>query len=354
EARRLIIEDGAVAGVVAEADGAPLVIAASHVVIATGGVGGLYQYGTNPAGSFGQGLALAARAGAEMADLEFVQFHPTALDGPGFPLKLVSETVRGEGAILVDDRGRRFMEHAPGRELAPRDVVARAVFRELSAGRRVFLDARASIGAAFDEKFPAITQFCRAMGVDPARDLIPIRPAAHYHMGGIRVDLAGRSSVEGLWACGEAACTGLHGANRLASNSLLEAVVCGGFVAESVAAATPLRLRRPRAEAQALPPPRDPSRVREIMTRHVGVLRDGAGLREAAGALLALARADAAAGDPATVGLMIAVAALRRQESRGAHARLDHPGPAASARRSTLRLDEAVAAAESFASKLVA
>ncbi|WP_374307932.1 L-aspartate oxidase [Methylocella sp.] len=353
EALRLIVEDGAVAGVLAQGEGAPFAIASSRVVVATGGVGGLYLHGTNPVGSFGQGLALAARAGAEMADLEFVQFHPTALDGPQFPLKLVSETVRGEGAILIDDRGRRFMEGAPGAELAPRDVVARAVFRELSAGRKVFLDARASVGTAFAEKFPAIAGFCLANGVDPATQPIPIRPAAHYHMGGIKVDLDGRSSVEGLWACGEAACTGLHGANRLASNSLLEAVVCGEFVARSVAG-TPARPSRASLAAPGRPLARDAAPVREIMSRHVGVLRDGAGLREAAGALLALSRANERASDPALVALMIAVAALRREESRGAHARLDYPGQAAVARRGALRLDEAIEEAERLPARLVA
>ncbi|ACK49275.1 L-aspartate oxidase [Methylocella silvestris BL2] len=347
EAHRLIIEDGAVAGLVAEAEGEPLLIACNHVVIATGGVGGLYLHGTNPAGSFGSGLALAARAGAEMADLEFVQFHPTALDSDDFPLKLISETVRGEGAILVDERGHRFMAQTPGKELAPRDIVARAVFAQLAAGHRVFLDAREAVGSHFAEKFPAITGFCHAVGIDPATQPIPIRPAAHYHMGGIKVDLAGRSSIEGLWACGEAACTGLHGANRLASNSLLEAIVCGGFVAESVAAASPTRRRKLSGEAAQIVP-QNPAPVRKIMSRAVGVLRERDGLRQAAGALLALSRTDATASDAASVGLMIAVAALKRQESRGAHARTDYPGLAAAPRRTTLRLDEAVRAAEEF------
>ncbi len=233
-ARRLLVEDNSVTGVVAKSIRGPVVFATECAVIATGGIGGLFQYGTNPAGSWGEGLALAAKAGAAMADLEFIQFHPTALDNSSFPLKLISETVRGEGAILIDETGHRFMAGVPGAELAPRDVVARAVWRHMTAGHRVFLDARGVPDLDFARRFPAITGFCHAAGIDPVTQPIPIRPAAHYHMGGIAVDLAGRTSVEGLWACGEAACTGLHGANRLASNSLLEAAVCGRLVAESI------------------------------------------------------------------------------------------------------------------------
>ncbi len=352
-AHRLVVEDNAVRGVVANTQNGPALLACDRVVVATGGVGGLYQYGTNPAGSFGQGLALAARAGAVMADLEFVQFHPTALDSDAFPLKLISETVRGDGAILVDDAGRRFMANRPGAELAPRDIVARGVFAELAAGRRVFLDARQAIGAHFVERFPAIEGFCRTAGIDPATQPIPVRPAAHYHMGGVKVDLAGRTSVGGLWACGEAACTGLHGANRLASNSLLEAVVCGGFVAESVASTSPVRRRKLAFEPQTIVPD-DPAPARRIMTRWVGVLRDGDGLRSAARALYALARDCEAASDAAIAGLMIAVAALNRHESRGAHARTDFPSIAAKAERAFLRLEDALRMAQSLDAELVA
>jgi L-aspartate oxidase len=351
-ARRLIVEGNAVTGLVADADSGPILFACNRVVIATGGVGGLYQYGTNPAGSFGEGLAIAARAGALMGDLEFVQFHPTALDSDSSPLKLVSETVRGEGAILIDERGRRFMAGVEGAVLASRDVVARAVHAQLAAGHRVFLDARKAIGAEFAQRFPAVAGFCREAGIDPATQPIPIRPAAHYHMGGISVDLAGRSSLEGLWACGEAACTGLHGANRLASNSLLEAVVCGGFVAESVASTSPPRRRKLVSDLPAIAPA-DPAPVRKIMSQAVGVLRDGEGLREAAAALFALARDDDAASEAATVGLMIAVAALRREESRGAHARTDFPAAAGKAQRATLRLADAFRAAQALAPELV-
>jgi L-aspartate oxidase len=352
-AQRLVVADNAVTGVVAATVEGPVVFACDRVVIATGGVGGLYQYGTNPAGSFGQGLALAARAGALMGDLEFVQFHPTALDSAAFPLNLISETVRGEGAILIDELGRRFMADVPGAELAPRDVVARAVFAQLAAGRRVFLDARDALGSGFARRFPAVTGYCQTAGVDPATQPIPIRPAAHYHMGGIKVDLAGRTSVEGLWACGEAACTGLHGANRLASNSLLEAVVCGGFVADSVASTS---ASRRRALVSDLPAggPANLAPVRKIMSRAVGVLRDGEGLRDAVAALFALARDGDASNDAALVGLMIAVAAQHREESRGAHARTDFPAAAAGAQRSTLRLEDAMRAAERLAPELAA
>ena len=258
EARRLVVEDNAVVGLLAIGPSGPALLQADAVVIATGGVGGLYEDSTNPPGSFGQGLALAARAGAILADMEFVQFHPTALDGARRPMPLVSEAVRGEGAILVDDAGERFMVGIPGAELAPRDVVARAIAARRAKGRRVFLDARAAIGARFEARFPVIAEACRAAGVDPAREPIPVRPAQHYHMGGIAVDAEGRSSVAGLWACGEAACTGLHGANRLASNSLTEAAVFASIVARSIEAAP---LRRPPVCAprlRPLPPIRRP------------------------------------------------------------------------------------------------
>jgi L-aspartate oxidase len=344
EARRLLVDDNTIMGVLAAGPEGPLVFPTQRVVLATGGIGGLFLDTTNPAGCFGQGLALAARAGVELADLEFIQFHPTALDGPDRPMKLVSEAVRGEGAILVDETGRRFLANQPGAELAPRDVVARGIWRHIAAGHRVFLDAREKPGADFAERFPAIAGFCRAAGIDPAAQPIPVRPAAHYHMGGIAVDGAGRSSVAGLWACGEVSSTGLHGANRLASNSLTEAVVCAAWVAESVAGTFAGRQRR--AVPAAMPPRPDPSAVRPIMSRGAGLLRDREGLSAAARALSALASGHTAASDPATVGLMISVMALRREESRGAHSRTDFPQRDSVARRTTLRLADAIAAAE--------
>jgi len=329
EARRILIQDGRVAGVLAaarcEAGETPLLLATSRVVIATGGIGGLYVQSTNPSGCMGAGLALAARAGAALSDLEFVQFHPTALDVPGTPVALVSEAVRGEGAPLVDQTGRRFMADVPGRELAPRDVVARAIWAEHQAGSQVYLETRGLISNGFATRFPTIAAACHAHGIDPDREPIPVRTVEHYHMGGINVDAEGRSTVEGLWACGEAARTGLHGANRLASNSLLEAMVCARAVAASVVA-TPARLVRGLVPP-ALPAQSDPAPLRALVSSAVGVLRDRAGLLAGLEALLPHARGEGPQSDPALVALMIAVAALDRRESRGGHYRTDWDEP---------------------------
>jgi L-aspartate oxidase len=340
EARRLLVADGRVAGVLAVGPHGPLLLAGSRVVIASGGSGALYRHTTNPLGAIGQGIALAARAGAVLADMEFVQFHPTALDAGRDPMPLVSEAVRGEGAVLIDETGHRFMAGQGRAELEPRDVVARAVWRHLTAGHRVLLDARAALGARFAAHFPVIAEACGRAGIDPARQPIPVRPAAHYLMGGIAVDAAGRSSVEGLWACGEAASTGLHGANRLASNSLLEAAASARWVAESIAATSAESVRA--LWPVALPPAADAAPVRDILAAHVGVLRDGEGLSAAIAALAPLAASDTAAADPACVGLLIAVAALRREESRGSHCRSDFPAHASRwAQRQMLRLADA-------------
>jgi len=342
-ATRLILRDAAIAGVLAQGPGGPFVLRASRVVIATGGLGGLYQESTNPAGAIGQGLVLAARAGAALADLEFVQFHPTALDVGLDPMPLVSEAVRGEGAVLIDQTGTRFMAGQGRAELEPRDVVSRAVWRRMGEGHRVFLDARAALGARFATRFPAVYAACRDAGIDPATQPIPIRPAAHYHMGGIAVDAAGRSLVPGLWACGEAASTGLHGANRLASNSLLEAAVTGQAVAADIGGT---RAGRPAPLVPLAPPPRpDPALVRAVLSRHAGVLRDAAGLAAAAAALLPLAEGRGAASDPALLGVMMMAAMQRRRESRGGHTRTDFAEKSAAfARRLTLTWDQARAA----------
>ena len=237
----LVVRDGRVHGVLARhADCGWIFHRASHVVLATGGVGSVFLHTTNPAENTGDGLAMAARAGAALGDLEFVQFHPTALaadDGSGRPLPLLTEALRGAGAVMLDGMGRRFMpdEH-PDAELAPRDIVARAVWRRVAAGERVTLDMRSAL-AEDAGHFPTVLDLCAQAGIDPTREPVPIAPAAHYHMGGVVTDADGRTSIEGLWACGEVANTGVHGANRLASNSLLEALVFGDRVARAIAAA---------------------------------------------------------------------------------------------------------------------
>jgi L-aspartate oxidase len=343
EARRLVAENNAVKGVLAANANGPLVLATDRVVIATGGIGGLFIDSTNPGGCFGQGLALAARAGAVLSDLEFVQFHPTAFDGPSRPMSLLTEAIRGDGAILIDETGERFMAHEPGAELAPRDVVARAVWHRLAQGHRVFLDAHTNPRKDFAARYPVISAFCKMAGIDPAFDPIPVRPAVHYHMGGIAVDVAGRSTIDGLWACGEVSRTGLHGANRLASNSLMEAIVCAQRVAESVAG-VPNRVSMLR-ERHALPPAPDPSVVRPLLSSGLGVLRNRRVIERVIRKLLPLAEGVSAAADPALVGLMIAVAAFRREESRGAHFRTDFPDTLPAAQSSTLTLSQAFGAA---------
>ena len=353
-ALRLSMRDGAVAGVLVEGPDGPALLRTGQVVMATGGLGSLYAHTTNPAGALGAGLVMAARAGAALADLEFVQFHPTALDVGRDPMPLVSEAVRGEGAHLVDETGARFMASGkPGwrAELEPRDVVSRAVWRHMLNGHQVFLDAAGAMGGRFSQRFPSVAAACREAGIDPDVARIPVRPAAHYHMGGIAVDPDGRSSVPGLWACGEAASTGLHGANRLASNSLLEAAVCGSAVARSVAGTAP-GPARPTGPVE-MPRPADAADVRPILSAHAGVLRDKAGLEAAAAALLTLADAGGEAADPASLALMMVLAMLRRQESRGGHFRTDYPAASpAFARRMTLTLDEARRLAGGSSSKL--
>ena len=354
-AQSLLLADGEVAGVRArDGAGGAVVFETNRVVIATGGVGGLFPHSSNPLTSCGQGLALAARAGALLADMEFVQFHPTVLDGPARPMPLISEAVRGEGATLIDESGERFMAGAPGAELAPRDVVARRVWAHLQGGHRVFLDARSALGASFPRRFPTIAAACRAAGIDPATQPIPVRPAAHYHMGGIAVDGEGRSTVAGLWACGEAACTGLHGANRLASNSLTEAVVCAAWVAQSLNGVPARSGRGANKLAMAPMSPADAAPVRAILGEVLGVLRDRAGLEAGVGQLLPLATGPTAAADPAMVGLMMAVAALRREESVGAHYRTDFLQASARRRRSALSLAEALEQARNLVARSIA
>jgi L-aspartate oxidase len=329
-ARRILVADGRVSGVLVDTPDGPVELRTTTVVLAAGGIGGLFTCTTNPLSSQGQGLALAFRAGAVLRDVEMVQFHPTALDVNIDPMPLVSEAVRGEGAILVNEKGEWVLRNP----LSARDVVSRAEWAQLQDGHRVFLDARTEPGDRFADLFPSINATAIAAGLDPAHDLLPVRPAAHYHMGGVLVDAQGQSTVPGLFAAGEVASTGLHGANRLASNSLLEAVVCGRRVARHLRQTTPHAASSAppagRTWADA-PPPRMPEpviqQIREVVTQAAGVLRDEAGLDT--GIDLLRPHLDLDAG---LVGFLVAWSALQRTESRGAHTRTDFPQTAIQAR----------------------
>jgi L-aspartate oxidase len=357
-AEALLTRDGAVTGLqlrkTDDAIARPLLLAAGAVVLATGGIGHLYAVTTNPPDARGLGLAIAARAGAVIADPEFVQFHPTAIMVGRDPAPLATEALRGEGASLINGRGERFMLAThPLSELAPRDVVARGVFAEIAAGRGAFLDARSALGARFAEKFPTVFASCIAAGVDPATQPIPIAPAEHYHMGGIAVDARGRSSLEGLWAAGEVSCTGAHGANRLASNSLLEAVVYAARVAEDLLGREIPSSKHP-AE-QAVPrncafPALAAKSLRAVMTSHVGVIRDREHLAEAVRSFAAIERdtGNIALRNMATTALLVAASALARQESRGGHYRSDYPSESALARRTMTTLAKAREIADRF------
>jgi L-aspartate oxidase len=336
----LVVDDGVVRGVdVIAADGSTRRLAGDVVVLASGGAGQLFRHTTNPAVATGDGIAAAWRAGAAVSDIEFYQFHPTALALPGN--HLVSEAVRGEGAVLRDADGERFMvEVHPDAELAPRDVVARGIAAAMArqGGRPVVLDATA-LGADFlRTRFPGITAACAERGLDWTREPVPVTPAAHYAMGGIRTDVDGRTTLPGLFAVGEASCTGVHGANRLASNSLLESLVFAWRAADALDVAG-ASLRVPTVADAALDPaagtePVDREQLRDLLWQQAGLERDAAGLRAAA-ATLAGWRAD----DPSPagredanlldLGRLLVHAALRREESRGAHFRSDLPAPRA-------------------------
>ncbi|MBW3359203.1 L-aspartate oxidase [Streptomyces microflavus] len=330
-------------------------VRAPSVVLATGGMGQVFSATTNPSVSTGDGVALALRAGAEVSDLEFVQFHPTVLflgaDSEG-QQPLVSEAVRGEGAHLVDAAGTRFMlgQHELA-ELAPRDIVAKAITRQMHehGTEHMYLDARHFGARMWEQRFPTILAACRAHGIDPVTEPVPVAPAAHYASGGIRTDLRGRTTVPGLYACGEVACTGVHGANRLASNSLLEGLVFAERIAADIAETRPPRTEPAEAagegsdEPVALLAPEARTAIQRTMTRGAGVLRSAASLATAAEELEALHRsaaADADAADPKDavpgvdawevtnlllVSRVLVAAAREREETRGCHWREDRP-----------------------------
>jgi L-aspartate oxidase len=314
------------------------------VVLATGGMGQVFASTTNPAVSTGDGVALAIRAGATVTDIEFVQFHPTALFLPGNDTAqqpLVSEALRGEGAYLVDGDGKRFMvgQHELA-ELAPRDVVAKGIHRVLQAtgADHVYLDAR-HLGKEFlEQRFPTIVASTSAAGVDPATELIPVAPAAHYASGGVRTDLHGRTSIPGLYACGEVACSGVHGANRLASNSLLEGLVFSRRIAAAITRDLP-PAQQPAADRRTpgLVGADAVGQVQRVMTEHAGVLRSEAGLAEAGRRLAEIAgtpeqHPGAGPGTSSwratnllSVAACVVEAARARQETRGSHWREDFP-----------------------------
>jgi L-aspartate oxidase len=314
---------------------------AKATVLCTGGAGQLYINSTNPEVATGDGIAIAWRAGAEVTDLEFIQFHPTALYGEGSPKFLISEAVRGEGALLLNSQGERFMPlyHAEA-ELAPRDIVARAIVDQMrrTGAPCAYEDARQI--PAVEQRFPTIYKACLRRGFDMRRDLIPVAPAAHYIMGGVRTDTMGRTNIEGLYACGEVACTGVHGANRLASNSLLDGLVFGKRIASLLREELREHLRIPRLQYRQ--PPAIPDRplshlwteVQQLMWDRVGILREASGLQAAIDRLAQIEHSLTGAlhtregyqvANLATVGLLVARSALERTESRGGHYRLDHP-----------------------------
>jgi L-aspartate oxidase len=320
---------------------------AKAIILATGGLGQLYKYTTNPEVATGDGLAAAYRAGAELMDMEFVQFHPTALLIPGVPSFLISEAARGEGAKLVNQQGERFMENVPGKELAPRDVVARAIWSQMKDGQ-VYLDFTYASINRLEERFPKIAKTCLQYGIDITKSPVPVGPAAHYMMGGIKVNNSGETNLTNLYACGECSCSGLHGANRLASNSLLDGLVFSAVIAETIKKKKLTmpswdevtcfqdsggnRELRERSKGN-LRSGQLRAEVREIMWEKVGIIRNEQGLREGEERLEkyynsfwpSLKVDEMEIANMLELGLLIIEAAINRRESRGGHFRSDYP-----------------------------
>ncbi len=369
QALEILVEDGAVVGISAldSRTNTAESFSCDHLILATGGCGQLYRVSTNPQVATADGVALAYRAGAEVLDMEFIQFHPTALRLAGAPVFLISEAVRGEGALLVNADGRRFMfDYDPRAELAARDIVARAIVAEMlkTGTDRVYLDVTGLPPERTKVRFPQIMNYCANYGLDITKEPIPVSPAAHYMMGGVRTNAWGETNIRNLYACGEVACTGVHGANRLASNSLLETIVFARRIidrtretsrraTDQLAGAISLPERGPESPASphdsarrgaAMEAPLSRANLQSLMWDNVGIVRDGGGLTEAATTLAAWERNAPHANDRPTqelnnlllAGRLVAEAALIRTESRGAHFRTDHPETNAAWRRHTI------------------
>jgi len=337
-ALEMLVENNKMRGVVVSEDNTtPYVIQAKAYLLAAGGAGSLYLKTTNPPSVRGLAVGMAARAGAVIADAEFVQFHPTAMDVGIDPNPLATEALRGEGAILVNKHGERYMQAVhPDAELAPRDIVARENFRQHQMGNVPMLDTREAIGADIKDEFISVYRYCLQSGIDPVKEPIPIVPAAHYHMGGVATDKAGKSSIKGLWVSGEASSTGLHGANRLASNGLLEALVYAATAADGMIQA--IKTDGGQAYVEGLKTPDigfkyvDEDAVMElraIMSSKVGVLRDADGMAQALRDLRDLSERHGAVStnfdNMLAAATLIAAAAYNRKESRGGHFRTDYP-----------------------------
>ncbi len=314
-----------------------VIIECSNVVLATGGLGGIFANTTNPRSSYGEGIALAAQAGAVLTDMEFIQFHPTGLDFGLDPTPLATEAIRGDGAYLVNQNEERFMLGVhPENELAPRDLVAQNLFKQIEQGNSVFLDCR-KVSSVFETKYPQVASYCQAAGLNPKKDLLPILPVAHYHIGGVKTDLEGKTSIEGLWCCGEVAATGIHGANRLASNSLLESMVFGRIVAKNINNIPIKRVNKINPDFIRMHKEKTKNRIRakkyiwqlrSSMMRNIGIVRNHSSIVRGLHDILKIERESkglsAKLNDMILVSKFIIIGAYLRKESRGCHLRSDY------------------------------